>query len=50
MHGYVLSKCYLNSKFCAINRLDKILLKMLAVTAACVKRDFHSAVSLGTTR
>lgn len=50
MHGYALSKCYLNSKFCVINRLDKILLKMLAMTAAYVKRDFHPSVSLGSTR
>lgn len=50
MNGYTLSKYDLNSKFCVINRLDKILLRMLAMTAAYVKRDFHPSVSLGTTR
>lgn len=50
MNGYALSKYDLNSKFCVINRLDKILLRMLAMTAAYVKRDFHPSVSLGTTR
>lgn len=50
LHGYALSKCYLNATFCVINSLDKILLWMLAITGVYVKRDFCPLMPLGTTR
>lgn len=50
MHKCALYKCYLNSKFCAINRVDKILLRTFAMTAAPANWDFHPSVNFGTTR
>lgn len=50
MHKCALYKCYLNSKFCVINKVDKILLRTFVMTAAHANRDFHPSVNFGTTR